>query len=227
MTIHFRNEVHSLKQKIVELSGQVEDQLHRAVESIRCRDAKLASSVLDSDHSIDLAEVRLEEECLKILALHQPVAHDLRFIVAVLKINNDLERIGDLAVNIAERAIFLASDTMPGTEYDFSSMANKTSAMVRESLDALLREDVQLAAHVRESDNEVDEDHRNMYEQIKKSIRQAPQHLDALIHLLSISRNLERIADHATNIAEDVIYLYKGEIVRHRFDSDGGTVPHS
>ena len=226
MTMHFRNEVHSLQNRLVELSGKVEDQLHRAVESVRERDAKIATSVLDGDHAIDLAEVQLEEECLKILALHQPVAHDLRFIVAVLKINNDLERIGDLAVNIAERTIFLASEAMPSTAYDFSDMATKTSAMLRESLDALLREDVQMAIHVRESDNEVDEAHRNMYEQIKTSIRETPQHLDALIHLLSISRNLERIADHATNIAEDVIYLYKGEIVRHRFE-DGGTVSHS
>ncbi len=219
MTIHYRNEVHSLKEKLVALSGQVEDQLQRAVESIRHRDVKIATSVLDSDHAIDLAEVDLEEECLKILALHQPVAHDLRFIVAVLKINNDLERIGDLAVNIAERAIFLASQVMPGTDYDFSLMAAKTLNMLRESLDALLSEDMEIAAKVRDADNEVDEDHRNMYQQIKNSIRQSPEHLDPLINLLSISRNLERIADHATNIAEDVIYLYTGEIVRHRFAS--------
>lgn len=223
MTMHFQNEVQALQNQLVELSGKVEDQLHRAVEAIRHRDVKIASSVLDGDHAIDMAEVNLEEECLKILALHQPVAHDLRFIIAVLKMNNDLERIGDLAVNIARRAIFLASEAMPGTDYDFSSMAAKTSGMVRESLDALLREDVRMAEHVRESDKDVDEDHRNMYEQIKKSIRETPQHLDALINLLSISRNLERIADHATNIAEDVIYLYKGEIVRHRCDHDRDT----
>lgn len=218
MTIHFNKEVDALKRMILDLSGRVEAQLQRAVDSIQKRDVALATQVLDGDRDIDHAEVDVEEECLKILALHQPVAHDLRFIIAVLKINNDLERIGDLAVNIAERAIFLANQALPGTDFDFSNMAEKVSTMLRESLDALLQQDVNLAVHVRESDDAVDEINRDMYEQIKASIRKDPQHLDALIHLLSISRHLERVGDHATNIAEDVIYMLKGEIVRHRFE---------
>jgi phosphate transport system protein len=218
MTIHFNKEVDALKRMILNLSGRVEAQLQRAVDSIQKRDVALATQVLDGDRDIDHAEVDVEEECLKILALHQPVAHDLRFIIAVLKINNDLERIGDLAVNIAERAIFLANQALPGTDFDFSSMAEKASTMVRESLDALLQQDVNLAVHVRESDDAVDEINRDMYEHIKTSIRKNPEHLDALIHLLSVSRHLERVGDHATNIAEDVIYMLKGEIVRHRFE---------
>lgn len=218
MTVHFMKEVDVLKEMILRLSGQVEAHLGRAVEAVAQRDMTLATRVLDEDHAIDQSEVDVEEECLKILALHQPVAHDLRFIVAVMKINNDLERIGDLGVNIAERAIFLASQAMPGTAFDFSAMADKAATMLRESLDALLKQDHHLAVHVRESDDEVDRINREMYEQIKDSIREEPQHLDALIHLLSISRHLERVADHATNIAEDVIYMLKGEIVRHRVE---------
>lgn len=217
MTIHFIKEVDYLKDMILRLSGQVEALLEMAVQSVMSRDAAMATKVLDTDREIDLAEIDVEEECLKILALYQPVAHDLRFIIAVLKINNDLERIGDLAVNIAERAIFLAGQTMPSTDFDFPHMADMAKTMLRESLDALLKQNVRLAIHVRESDDEVDQLNRDMYEQIKESIRREPQHLDALIHLLSISRHLERVADHATNIAEDVIYMIKGEIVRHRF----------
>lgn len=218
MTIHYNKEVERLKERVLLLSGQVEYQMEGAVASVMNRDAGLASRVLEQDRSLDMAEVDVEEECLKILALHQPVAHDLRFLVAVLKINNDLERIGDLAVNIAERAIFLSGKPIPGTAFDFPYMARKATAMLRESLDALLKQDINKAIHVRESDDEVDQLNRDMYEQIKDSIRREPRHLDALIHLLSISRHLERVADHATNIAEDVIYMIKGEIVRHRFE---------
>lgn len=218
MTIHFNKEVELLKEMILLLSGRVEAQLDRAVDSIMTRNVKMANEVLEEDHAIDLAEVDVEEACLKILALYQPVAHDLRFIIAVLKINNDLERIGDLAVNIAERAIFLSDKPIPGTAFDFPYMARKATAMLRGSLDALLKQDLKMAIHVRESDDEVDQLNRDMYEQIKDSIRREPRHLDALIHLLSISRHLERVADHATNIAEDVIYMIKGEIVRHRFE---------
>lgn len=218
MTVHFIKEVNILKEMILELSGRVERQLDDAVLSLTTRNVKLASDVLEEDHAIDHSEVDVEEECLKILALHQPVAHDLRFIIAVLKINNDLERIGDLAVNIAERAIFLADRGVPGADLDFRHMAEKATTMLRESLNALLRQDLQLARHVRESDDEVDQLNRDMYEQVKGHIRREPEHLDALIHLLTISRQLERVADHATNIAEDVIYMIKGEIVRHRFE---------
>ncbi len=221
MTVHFIKEVDYLKEMILQLSSRVEIQLEHAVQALMTRNVKQASDVLEEDHAIDHAEVDVEEECLKILALHQPVAHDLRFIIAVLKINNDLERIGDLAVNIAERAIFLSGKAMPSTGFDFVTMAEKATTMLRESLDALLRQDLKLARHVRESDDEVDQINREMYEQIKDSIRREPQHVDALIHLLSISRHLERVGDHATNIAEDVIYMIKGEIVRHRFERYG------
>jgi phosphate transport system protein len=218
MTVHFFREVEKLKSMILELSGRVERQLAEAVESVERRDAAQAARVLDLDHGIDRTEVAVEEECLKILALHQPVAHDLRFIVAVLKINSDVERIGDLAVNIAERAIFLADQPAVRAALDFQSMEAKAGGMLRDSLDALLRRDVRTAVRVRESDDEVDEMNRRIAALVKEQLRQLPEQVEPLIHMLAIARHLERIADHATNIAEDVIYMLKGEIVRHRYE---------
>lgn len=217
MLLHYVREVERLRALLLSLSAAVEENLRKAVDSVMQRDQTLATQVIDKDREIDLLEVDVEEECLKILALHQPVANDLRFIVAALKINNDLERIGDLAVNIAERTIFLSTLSMPQTSFDFPGMAEKAQAMVQNSLDAMLNQDLELAESVRASDDEVDEINRAMYEQIKEGIRKEPDRINALIHLLSISRHLERVADHATNIAEDVIYMIKGEIVRHHW----------
>jgi len=163
-----------------------------------------------------MREIDIEEECLKLLALHQPVAMDLRFIVAVLKINNDLERISDLAVNVAERAAFLAARPKIDAPFDFLLMARKAQTMLRMSLDALVNWESSLASQVCAMDDEVDAINREMYNQVKDEIRKHPENLDALIHLLSVSRHLERIADQATNIAEDVIYMVEGKIVRHR-----------
>ena len=161
-------------------------------------------------------EVEVEEDCLKTLALYQPVAIDLRFIVAVLKINNDLERIGDLAVNIAERSVFLAHQPGVGITLDFIDMAQKARGMLEKSLDALVNFSVDIAGEVCASDDIIDGINRQMYLKVQKAIGDNPEQIESLIHLLSISRHLERIADHATNIAEDVIYMIDGEIVRHR-----------
>jgi len=216
MTIHLQREIERLKKHILRLSAVVEESVHRAVKSLEERDSYLAQLVMESDFEIDKMEVEIEEECLKILALHQPVAVDLRFIVAVLKINNDLERIGDLAVNIAERAEFLASQERINIPFDFSGMARKAKSMLKRSLDALMKMDALLARGVCASDDEVDAMNRDMYMLVQEGIRSQPEHLESLIHVLSASRHLERIADHATNIAEDVLYMIKGEIVRHR-----------
>jgi len=161
-------------------------------------------------------EVDVEEECLKILALYQPVAIDLRFIITALKINNDLERIGDLAVNIAERSEFLARQPEVHVPLDLEKMTEKTQSMLTKSLDALVNMDCDLAHQVCAADDEVDAMNRQMYLTVQDGIRQHPEQLESLIHLLSASRHLERIADHATNIAEDVIYMAEGQIVRHR-----------
>jgi phosphate transport system protein len=216
MTIHLQREIERLKKHILRLSAVVEESVQRAMKSLEERDSYLAQLVMESDFEIDKMEVEIEEECLKILALYQPVAVDLRFIIAVLKINNDLERIGDLAVNIAERAVFLATRERINIPFDFSGMARKAKSMLKRSLDALMKMDAVLARGVCASDDEVDAMNREMYLQVQDGIRNQPEHLESLIHLLSASRHLERIADHATNIAEDVLYMIKGEIVRHR-----------
>lgn len=216
MTEHMKREIDKLKSLLLSLCAVVEKNLSLAVMSIKDRDPQLARKVIDEDIEIDHMEVDLEEECLKILALHQPVAIDLRFIVTALKINNDLERIGDLAVNIAERSEFLASQEPIDVPFDLDLMAEKTQTMLTQSLDALIDMDCNVAYQVCAADDEVDAMNRAMYDQVKKSIIEHPQQIESLIHLLSASRHLERIADHATNIAEDVIYMVEGKIVRHK-----------
>ena len=216
MPKHLQHALDKLKRSIFSLSGMVEESVRDAVRALDTRDSRLAQKVIDADLEIDHAEVDVEEEGLKILALHQPVAIDLRFIVAVLKINNDLERIGDLAVNIAERAQFLATHEKVDIPFDFAGMAEKAQAMVKQSLDALVNLDAGAALAVCAADDEVDAMNRQMYLQVGEGIREHPDQVESLTHLLSVSRHLERIADHATNIAEDVIYMVRGEIVRHQ-----------
>ena len=216
---HLHREIERLKKHILTLSALVEESLHNAIKSLIRRDEKLARQVIKGDDDIDQMEVDVEEECLKILALHQPVAIDLRFIIAVLKINNDLERIGDLAVNIAERTIFLCAKEPLDISFDFPRMVEMARLMLKQSIDALVNMDTALANKVCADDDEIDSLNREMYRQIQGAIRKYPERMECLIHLLAVSRHLERIADHATNIAEDVIYMVEGEIIRHR----GGT----
>ena len=209
-------EVDRLKRQILSLSAEVEKMVRLAVSSVSDRNADTARLVEELDKDIDQAEVDLEEEGLKLLALYQPVAVDLRFIVAVLKINNDLERIGDLAVNIAQRAATLS--TLPHCELplDFARMAERAQWMLRSALDALVNLDTTLAFEVCDADDEVDEINHQTYESVITGLKDDAQLAERWILMLGISRQLERIADHATNIAEDVIYLTTGEIVRHR-----------
>ena len=216
MAHHLQREIDRLKKNILALGAMVEESVDLAVKSIEDRDAKLAQRVLNTDNDIDQTEVDLEEDCLKVLALHQPVAIDLRFIIAVLKINSDLERIGDLACNIAERALVISQYPQATVPYDLQGLVDKTKWMLRSSLDSLVNLDAALARTVRASDNLVDDINREMYDLVKAAIRQRPNDLDILIPYLTVSRNLERIADHATNIAEDVIYMIEGVIARHR-----------
>ena len=216
MQQHLHREIEKLKTKLLSLGTDVEENVYKAVKALDERDGAVADQVIGADGQVDRFEVYLEEECLKILALHQPVAIDLRFVIAVLKINNDLERIGDLAVNIAERAKFLAGRDAMDVPFDFMSMADKTRAMLKKALDALVNMDPRMARDVCAADDEVDALNREMYGRIQKSMQQHPDRIDGLIHYLGVSRYLERIADNATNIAEDVIYMVDGDIVRHR-----------
>jgi len=215
MTQHMQRELDKLKKMILTLSAVAEESVQKAARSLETMDVPLAEEVIGSDDQVDQMEVDLEEECLKILALHQPVAIDLRFIIAVLKINNDLERIADLAVNIAERTIGLSGIARVAIPFDFSGMARKVEAMLNKSLDALVQLDTAIAHEVIALDDEVDAMHSANYGLIKARILKHPETIDALIQHLSLSRHLERIADLATNISEDVIYMIDGEIVRH------------
>ena len=216
MTKRFQNEIERLKRQVLHLTAKVEESLQAAVRSVQELDVRLAQRVIDGDTEIDRLEVELEEECLKILALHQPVAIDLRFLVAALKINSDLERIGDLAVNIAQRTQRIAEVRVGPPPFDLSVMLNQTMAMVQTSADSLVRMDPELARRVLAADDEIDHCHRQAFKAVEERLNENPAASSYYINLLSISRNLERIGDHATNIAEDVIYMVNGDIVRHR-----------
>jgi len=215
MAKHFDRELEKLKKKILSLGALVEERVYLAIKAIESRDPDLAKRIIRSDHEIDETEVEVEEECLKILALYQPVAIDLRFIVAVIKINNDLERIGDQAVNIAERIQSIAKYPKISFHFDYTEMAEIAAAMLKQSLDALVNLDIDMAFRILTLDDEVDDIQGNAYSQIKQAMREHPEEMTYLINLYLISRHLERVADHATNIAEEVIYLVEGEIVRH------------
>lgn len=216
MPAHLLRDVELLKKEILTLGTMAEQAVREATTAIETRDAALARHIIDNDFGLDEMEVQVEESCLKILALYQPVATDLRFIIVTLKINSDLERVGDLAVNVAERAAFLATQPPVDISFDFQAMARKAQAMLQKSLDALVNLNAELAHEVRAADDEVDELNRQMYRIVKDMIPAQPQHTESLIHMFSAVRHLERIADHATNIAEDVIYMIEGRIIRHR-----------
>jgi phosphate transport system protein len=180
------------------------------------RDPDLARRVEQQDLEIDRREVEIEEECLKTLALYQPVAGQLRFIVCVLKVNSDLERVGDIAVNIAHKAMSLASLPPIGTPFDLAAMSEEAEAMLQDSLDAMLTQNVKLAANVCDRDIGVNRMKHENRVKAEEMLRQDPGPVAALLKLLAVSRNLERMADHAVNIAEDLIYLIEGKIVRHQ-----------
>jgi phosphate transport system protein len=213
-------QIDALKQKILFVGTLVEEAIAKAVSALINRDRNLANTVIEEDGEIDRMEVDVEEEVLKILALYQPVAADLRFVVAVLKINNDLERMGDLARNIAKRVMFLTNCERFDLPVDFRGMAAKAQSMVKDSLDALVNSDPVLARKVRDSDDEVDALRRTIEKQIEQQIAAHPDRTECMMRLASASRHVERIADMATNIAEDVIYMVEGEIVRHNRTSE-------
>ncbi len=215
MTLHLDRELGRLKQLLLGLCAPVEESLREAVTAIQQRDLDRARKVIQADAQIDQGEIDVEEECLKILALHQPVANDLRLIIAVLKINNDLERIGDLAVNVAEVAETLVAHPDVAPPIELEPMAERVRGMLRDALDALVKSDPDLAVAVCAADDQVDALHDEARRRIKAAIHQKPEAADVLMELATVARFLERIADHATNIAEDVIYMLRGHIVRH------------
>jgi phosphate transport system protein len=221
---HLQREIDRLKRKILALGALVEDNLRSAFQAIEQRDPAKARRAIATDAVIDQNEVDVEEECLKILALYQPVAGDLRFLVAVIKITSELERIGDLGSNIAERALQLVDEHPVPVPQGFAVMADRTGAILKKALDALVRQDAVVARLVLAADDEVDLLYRDLIEELKGIIRADPAHLDAIVLLFSVARYLERLADHATNIAEDVLFMVEGEICRHQ-TQDGADSP--
>ncbi len=216
MTRHIERQIDHLKQKIQFVGTLVEEAISKAITALINRDTALAQRVIESDAEIDRMEVEVEEECLKILALYQPVAADLRFVVSALKMNNDLERMGDLAKNIAKRVGQLARGQQIELPTEIRPMAIKAQEMVMQSLEAVVNADTTLARHVREQDDEVDLARQTIHEKVLRGIKESPENVEELLRINSVSKHLERLADMATNIAEDVIYMVEGDIVRHR-----------
>lgn len=219
MSKHLQRDMDNIHREVLAMSAIVEEMIDKATLSLSERRIDLTAEVIKTDDLVDEREVKIEEECLKMLALHQPVAIDLRRVATVLKVNNDLERIADLAVNIAERSQNI--DEYP----DFpvpemvSHMVALTTQMVRSSLDAFVNLDAAAARRIMMLDDDVDLHNRHVIEELQLIMQTRPELVPPALHCFSAARHIERIADHATNIAEDVIYLVEGDIVRHRNQS--------
>ena len=214
--IHLQRDLEQLHRDILSMSAQVEEIIHLAVDELRRPDVVAAAQLVERDDEIDAWDVRIEEECLKILALHQPVASDLRRIATVMKLSGELERIADLGVNIAERASALADCVQIVIPDKLKQMARLAVGMVHRSIDAFVQLDSNVARKVLEEDDTVDNLNREVIEEMQALMKQSPDNVAPALHLFSASRHIERVADHATNIAEDVVYLIEGEIIRHQ-----------
>lgn len=216
MPLFLQRQITTLKKMLLNLGTACEEQVRASIQAINTRDVELAQQVIEGDKKIDLMEIDVEEECLHTLALHQPVAFDLRYVVAVLKMNNDLERIGDHAKSIAGHAKHLAGEgEVTEVPFDLNAMGRRVEKMLHDALDAVINIDVELAREVRVLDDEVDDMHAGMYSRAIELLRDHPQQTEQMIHFINVSRLLERIADHACNIAKDVLYITEGEIPRH------------
>ncbi len=213
---HLDRDLDRLSAKILGVGQKVEDGLEKAIQAYLGQDMVAARQVIDADHEIDMLEVELEEDCLKILALHQPVAADLRYVVTALKVNNDLERIADLSANVGHRTISLASLGVVHAPTTLLLMSRISLEMVQSSLQALVKKDTSLAREVLEEDCRLDDLHRRTFTELMELMSKESDAVNQAIQHLSVSRYLERIGDLATNIAEDVIFLVDGEVVRHQ-----------
>jgi len=211
----FPHELSKLNKKLLHLSAMVEDKIRTATKLIENHDREMARSLINSDYEVDELEVEIEEDCLKILALHQPVASDLRFIIAVIKINNEMERIADMAVNIAMRVENISKfNHDAATSYEFTPMSDKVIFMLKKSIDSLVNRDAVLAKTIFLDDDFVDSCRNKCYEDIKVRIKEDPEHPGYHINTYLLARHLERIGDRAVNIAEEVVYLVEGTITR-------------
>ncbi len=216
MSVHLIRDLDNLHRSLLSMCTMVEELIHSAVSMLSAPDQAQAKSLAERDLEIDDYDVTIEEECLKTLALHQPVATDLRRIAAVMKISGELERVADLAVHIAERSSALANARELPIPAKVHTMAEHAVRMLHESIDAYVNLDTKLAREVCQQDELVDDLNRQIIDNITQIMSRSPDLIPSALHLFSASRHIERVADHATNIAEDVIYMVEGEIVRHR-----------
>lgn len=215
MERHVDVELRRLKDELVRMAGLAEAAIGLAVKALVSRDAEMARQVIASDDAINKLEIEIDELCLRTMALYQPEAKDLRLLAMGLKINNDLERMGDQAVNIAERTLELLKEPLLKPLIDIPRMAEVVQRMVKESLDAFVHQDVKRAKAVCEQDDEVDRYDDQMFRELLTYMMQDPRAITRSVSLILVSRHLERIADHATNIAEDVIYMVEGRNIKH------------
>ncbi len=212
---HFEEDLQLLKEKLLRMSSLVEDSINLSIKSLVERDAQLAQKVITLDDAIDAIEIEVDELCLKLLALQQPQARDLRFITGSMKIVNDLERMGDLAVNIAHRSIDLLKAPLLKPLIDIPRMAQLAQAMLKDSLNAFVNDDVLLAREICLRDDEVDKLNVQIFRELLTYMLQDPASVQRAVDLILVAKNLERIADHSTNIAEDVIYIVEARVVKH------------
>jgi phosphate transport system protein len=215
MTRHFHEELEALKQTLLAMGGLVEDQIRRVMRALLERDDVMAQEVIERDRQVNTYDVEVDEQCVSLLALHQPAAGDLRFITTAMKIVTDLERIGDQAVNIAQRVLELNREPQLKPYIDLPRMAEKAQRMVKESLDAFVARDTALARQVCGEDAEVDALKEQIFRELLTFMMEDPRTIPRAIRVILISRFMERVADHATNIAEMVVYLVEGKMVRH------------
>jgi phosphate transport system protein len=214
----FDDELKTLKEKLLEMAARAEEQIALAIRGLKDREEKLACQVLDREESINLLDIEIDEMCMRLLALRQPMATDLRFITSAMKISNDLERIGDLAVNIAERTIDLLKSPQLKPLIDIPRMARLSQDMVRDALNAFVNLDDKLARDVCERDDKVDQLNDQVFRELLTYMMQDPGTISRAVDLILVGRHLERIADHATNIGEDVIYMVKGKTIKHHIE---------
>ncbi len=212
---HYEEDLRSLRAGLLKMGGLVERQIAEAIESLVSRDSDHARAVIKNDEEVNRMDVSNDEQCIRLLALHQPTASDLRFITTGLKITTDLERIGDNAVNICERALELNEVPQLKPYVDLPRMAEVAQSMVKDSIDAFMRNDVELSRQVIERDDEVDALNYQIYRELLSYMAEDPHTIGAATRLLFISKYLERIADHSTNIAEMVVFMVNGKVVRH------------
>jgi phosphate transport system protein len=215
MQRHFHEELEALKQTLLVMGGLVEDQIRRVMRALIDRDDALAQEVIERDQQVNAYDVEVDETCVSLLALHQPAAGDLRFVTTAMKIVTDLERMGDQAVNIAQRVLELNREPQLKPYIDLPRMADKAQRMVKESLDAFVARDTELARKVCAEDAEVDALKDQMFRELLTFMMEDARTIPRAIRLILISRFIERVADHATNIAEMVIYLVDAKMVRH------------